>query len=280
MGSNKGRSLSVVLPELEDIIELRKALEVKAEKHTLFPSDWVDNHLTKKIEKLEVAIPTTTAQGFSQLTRMLRIHDHLMDRNLLDLANQLTMVIYNQKSALDDDQSPGGTVRPASIGVRTMLIGTLSQSLKVLDPSTTPMMSGALPYVKGRPSSGTAGSSPPANQVPEGYFIKAISTDKYKLSSTGNDLRLVWREDTKDLQCHRGGHNLANIYPGFDLRPDTVKVFFCSKDNGKVLVNFLEDVVSPMTLFLHLKDKRDVTELFDCLQDNTDNEIEQELLSR
>ncbi|KAL8743719.1 MAG: hypothetical protein Q9184_008081, partial [Pyrenodesmia sp. 2 TL-2023] len=230
MSSGKGRSVSDVLSELEHIIELRKALEVKAEKHTLFPSDWVDHHLTKKIQELELAVPTTRAQGFRYLTRMLRIHDHLMDRELLDLANQLTMVIYDQKSALDGNDSPGGTVRPASPILRMMLSGILSQSPKILDPTTTPMMSGALPYVKGQSSGGMAGSAAVKDNVQEGYYIKAISTGKHKLSVT-DDLRLVWREDTKDLQCYQGSHNLSIIYPGFNLRPDTVKVFSYSKDS-------------------------------------------------
>lgn len=63
MTSRGARPLGDILPEIEDIVELRKALEVKAEKHKMFPSDWVDSHLTEKVQELEGAIPTRYGAG-------------------------------------------------------------------------------------------------------------------------------------------------------------------------------------------------------------------------
>ncbi|KAL8720077.1 MAG: hypothetical protein Q9225_003012 [Loekoesia sp. 1 TL-2023] len=148
MAPVSGRPIREVLRELVAALKFRKKLEKSPEQQPLFDPGWIDNIIRVKFEELELSnISTSLAEGLENLARMVNAHRDLVERNLINLVNQLTAAIVYQKSCIGYD-------------------GSGAEGVSSSKTPKEPLMSGAIP-----------------TSVDQTFAMKACGTDEVKFSA-------------------------------------------------------------------------------------------------
>ncbi|KAL8720078.1 MAG: hypothetical protein Q9225_003013 [Loekoesia sp. 1 TL-2023] len=262
MGSPASRTLDQVLPEIEGILEVRQKLVNMESLQVTFGPEWMDGMLRIKIQELENSNNEgSTIQGLSNLGRLLDVQRNLLERNLMGLVDQMTLVIVRQKSALEaqGDASEDGASAKAPI---------------------EPVITGAIPFSEvhyGHPT--PKPSSTATDDVQEGFRVVAFGVENVKFSGPGEDLCLVWKEDRNAFRCYRGRHILTQASPYLQVVPNNVTLFKCSMDSNKVLLKSSVEVQHDVPFFAQFADNEDVLEFYEVLLDKANHNIRRQLLT-
>ncbi|KAL8903041.1 MAG: hypothetical protein Q9207_004198 [Kuettlingeria erythrocarpa] len=221
MASAGRRSLDEVLPEVENIFELWKELQLNAQLQPLFDRKWLENKLRRKVEESEgSSLDISVAGGFKNRTRLAKLHRELMGKGLRYMNDQLTMMINCQKASLDSDTDP-------------------KEKVHVSEPSLEPLMSGALPHPSFR-----------------AFSIKAIGSASNKLAAS-HGLYLEWDDSHQALERLKGRKNETRGSPDFRIVPAEITKISCSHGYGKILFRFSQGIMYKSPLFVHLSDNND-----------------------
>ena len=124
-------------------------------------------------------------------------------------------------------------------------------------------MSGALPY-----------------PVTRTFPVVAFGNNEIKLSGAKLDLHLTWNEDRKAFECFDGQNKLTSLFPNLLVAPGDVEESKCSDNSAKVLIKSSTELESNVPLFINMRNKKDVRNLFEFLLDLSGNKLRPKVTER
>ncbi len=270
MASTGRRSLNDVLSELEEFFGLRIELEGNVHLKPLFSPRWFERNLRNKVQELgDASMDGTLLGSLRNLKRLVKVHRDLMVKEFLDLNDQLTTVINEQKSYVDSHIESREVCQPHH-----------SVSNVVANRNKKPIGVSGPVFVLAHHPSLMSGAQLPPNATERVFPIKAIGSANAKFAAATERLCLKWNDKNKALECFNGGTNLTRDAPDFRIVPSDVKMFECAAKTCKVLLTSSAGTQSDVRLFVRLVNEDELENFTEYLREVSKGRFDRDDMDR